>query len=1285
MKKKKLMFTVLLSLFLCFLFIALLIVSQLAVLQFVPSVKAQESSFPSIVWREFPYLPPKLINLTDAYVYQTDWGNYTFIKGKLLNVMMYVDRSGEVSALNSTFWIKASTPLIFPFNPVIITANDTYFEVKIEVRFGTSIVGYLTQKFNFNRTDLPKISVTFEKTASWAYGDFQIYWILGSGWGSNAYVELENGTLTTVSGPENVLGNFSKCWLTVNNVTRKLFVTWEDEGIAILGKGTLKASDVSVTGVIIYFNLNDDKIDPSFLGTTSASTATQHPFQRKTFYANGRFWVFYSDGINMVYKTSTDGATWMAATPVRAAYNGYEFSIWFDGTYLHYAYARASSIYYLRGTPSADGTITWSAVEQTVSTTYNSAYYPFVSVDSNGYVWIGYQEYTGTYFYPYVIKSQFNNGTWGTTPTGFPYQLSTVSSSDWIVSPIPLTNAKMLVIYARGSYPVYVKRWDGAAWGTEVATTNAIRGGTYCSAVAQGDDVHLTFLKSVTYDILYTKYVYATNNFSAETTLVTGATIYSAPVISRDPATNDLYVFAATKTTGTPAGWTANHIYYVKYTVATGTWGSWVDWINESTEVLTAEDKLTCFYQAYGGYIGLAYMNKTASPYNVKFAFLQLSTPPTIGGFQAPSTVYANKYFLLNATINDADGIGDFVNATIEINGSIVLKWVNTTLETYHFSIYSDPNGYCTLDAANSLQTSLNTTAYRLSWKIKLTWTYPEGSISVISTNTKVYDSAGAGGSGSQSGLFTFEDDLIIHTDAAVSDSRVNPGQSITFTASIYYQGTTMAPEDVAGIIGRVELNGVLKGSDTDVTGGLSITITAENSVANYSYNIYCVTDENSVQNQTVYVVVDRGVITISANTTSPAPNGHVSFTLTAMYDFDHTQITSWTVNTLRNGTHYATGNFTDGGYTDTLYIYTVENMTENTYGLTAFTSNTFTVCWSTYVALTVKTVDLDGDILTEAIVYFNETSAPVDSSGLATKTGIVKNNNVTVKVNWQGVWVNGSWTVNMTDTKTIEAPCQVWQIAVNARDNSGTMLSLSPTMLAWTFPNGTQVNTTKSDGSWSFKLMNGTHYYHIQYQGQWVSENVTLPVANKNVTVINKNCWVYSLTVYVTDVNSLEKSGATLTLARTDNASLSDYGLTPKTAGYYNSTHARYVWSQLANQTSSYTVTAEFGGQTASTTTSLTANTEIVLTLPAGTQSSSGGSTPPSEQPPAELPPVELPKVPGAEFNYGIMVLVGIVGVAVVVGIAGRGKPSLEREWRKKTSFSSDLNRKWRKKARRK
>jgi hypothetical protein len=458
-----------------------------------------------------------------------------------------------------------------------------------------------------------KISVRIESGATRQY---RLYWSFDGITHSN-WKEKKNA--------DNV-----KCQLLFGDEVSGNFIALDWQDIYEQFKADIASYSVSTSAqgrkVDVYFPVGSVAakgvltVDPSLVGTSGAVLAVGYPFQRKSFYANGRFWVFYSDGTNMVYRTSTDGSTWSSGTAVRAASSGYTFSIWFDGTYLHYAYGTYSPIYYRRGLPNSDGTITWSAAEQTVSTTYNSANYPFVSVDSNGYVWIGYREYDGTNYYPYVIKSGNNDGTWGTTPSGFPYKFSTFSSSSWYVSIIPLTSGKMLAVYVYNSATVIVKCWSGSAWGTEVATTSAIYYSRSYSAVAQGDDVHLVFLKSTGYDILYTKYAYSSNSFGTETTLQTVAVSSPAPVISINPLTNDLYVFWA----GYPTG---NHIYYKKYTASSGTWENTVDWIAE-TETLTDNNRLTCFYQAYGSKIGLLYMTSAASPYNIKFVFLQLFSPP---------------------------------------------------------------------------------------------------------------------------------------------------------------------------------------------------------------------------------------------------------------------------------------------------------------------------------------------------------------------------------------------------------------------------------------------------------------------------------------------------------------------------------------------------------------------------------------------------------------------------------------------------------------------------------
>ena len=383
-------------------------------------------------------------------------------------------------------------------------------------------------------------------------------------------------------------------------------------------------------------------IDPSTVGTTSMATAISDVCQRKAFYANGRYWVFFSDGTNMVYSTSTDGTTWTTGSqsPIRACSNGSQFSVFFDGTYVHYAWAddSANPMVYRRGTPNSDGSITWSTTsEQTAylsDSTHHPAY-PFVSVDSDGYPWIGFS----LYWYghrSYVTKSSMNNGTWS-TPSGFPYELTNTISGYNRVTIVPLTNSKVYALYTGTGAYVYGKLWTGS-WGSqEQASTGTIQSGSSYSAVASNDDVHLVYLTSS--NIKYRKRVYGTG-WQSEVTVQGSVTTTSAPTLSINTLTGNLYCFWA----GSP---TSNHIYY-KSCVG-GTWDTNpTDWINEATDSLTANNRLTCFYSSYGGKIALVYMTKTSSPYNVRFNCLNVLTSTVSSAIYQPfqrKSFYANGRF----------------------------------------------------------------------------------------------------------------------------------------------------------------------------------------------------------------------------------------------------------------------------------------------------------------------------------------------------------------------------------------------------------------------------------------------------------------------------------------------------------------------------------------------------------------------------------------------------------------------------------------------------------------
>lgn len=357
---------------------------------------------------------------------------------------------------------------------------------------------------------------------------------------------------------------------------------------------------------------------PTTVGTSTSDYAVWYPIQRQSFHANGRFWVFYLSASEvMSYRTSTDGVAWSDLITVRTGIEAANWTIWFDGSYVHYfiwAGPPSNNIYYRRGTPDADGHITWSADEQTSGTAGGLF---GCCVDSEGYPWITYVT-TSPGFLPSVIKSSKNDGTWRTA-LGFPFQLY---GSTQYPCPVPLTNGKVYVVYAQTSAKFYGRLWNGHSWEDEetISTSNTVWG-PGCSIVAEGDDVHLVFMEDAGYSIVHIKRTYGVG-WGGETTVQADA---NYPVLSID-GDGKLYCFWMNYPT-------MDHVFYKKY--IDGTWDAdLTDWIDETTDDIYADDRLSCHYGAYGGYIALIYMTKTESPYNVRHEYLSGLTEFT------PVTVY---------------------------------------------------------------------------------------------------------------------------------------------------------------------------------------------------------------------------------------------------------------------------------------------------------------------------------------------------------------------------------------------------------------------------------------------------------------------------------------------------------------------------------------------------------------------------------------------------------------------------------------------------------------------
>jgi hypothetical protein len=354
-------------------------------------------------------------------------------------------------------------------------------------------------------------------------------------------------------------------------------------------------------------------VAPNTIGTSTDDYATLRPAQRKTFYASGRYWVFYADGSNMVYRTSENGTSWSSATTVRSCTWGHRFDTWFDGTYVHYAYTPdnpGGALVYRRGTPNGDGTITWSAVEQTTyQTDAHTICNPSVVADTNGNPWVMFLRYDGSNRRPYVTKSSATDGTW-LDAEGFPYELDATISGYYHTTIVPLTGGKVYCVWADANTKYFGKLWDGSSWSGRETISSSDNFTCYKrSVVNDGDDVHLAFLTKTDYDIVYVKRTYG-SGWGSEVVLASSVA-GSAPVLA---ITNSgtIYCFWCV----------SNHIQYIKCVGSTWDVGA-TDWITEA-EAFPAGDTLTCSYRDNkDSVIGVAYMSGSSSPYNIKFAGLE--------------------------------------------------------------------------------------------------------------------------------------------------------------------------------------------------------------------------------------------------------------------------------------------------------------------------------------------------------------------------------------------------------------------------------------------------------------------------------------------------------------------------------------------------------------------------------------------------------------------------------------------------------------------------------------
>jgi hypothetical protein len=198
-------------------------------------------------------------------------------------------------------------------------------------------------------------------------------------------------------------------------------------------------------------------------------------------------------------------------------------------------------------------------------------------------------------------------------------------------------------------------------------------------------------------------------------------------------------------------------------------------------------------------------------------------------------------------------------------------------------------------------------------------------------------------------------------TFANTTSSRIGSGSTFYVNGTVLYNGTNIVPQSGLATI-YVSSSGNIKGQTTSyntTSGNFNCSVTAQTSIANWTYTVYAVNSLGpSVVNQTLYIVSDSLTITLNTDTVAPSGGSTAHMNATATYAYDGLNVTTLGVTIARNNTKYGTStSWTDTEASGTTYNFTVQATNDTLYHLTAFTGNTLTISWGSTVVIEVSSI----------------------------------------------------------------------------------------------------------------------------------------------------------------------------------------------------------------------------------------------------------------------------------------------------------------------------------------
>jgi lysophospholipase L1-like esterase len=430
----------------------------------------------------------------------------------------------------------------------------------------------------------------------------------------------------------------------------------------------------------------------------ASSQILDRRFENRIVYVAGLWWVFYSDGTAVSYRSSANnGVSWSTATSVfagTAGTVGYCWAICTDGTRIFYCKTdpdTGHTLTFRAGTAGTNGVITWLSAELVVDNSATvSNFQPNIQIDSTGLPVITYRRTSGGNSLPYAVRKSNNTWTGWSNDTALngtdgykALNATACTTGTWWTSVIPLSGGQLYFVCGKASAGLIGALYDGAGTWTSENTAIAALYPNYTAdlsvCVDAADNIFVAFLSYTTYQNQYVvKRTFLTSTW--ETPVVTKTYFtYLQSCIGYDATSGNLMLVY---------GDSDNFIYKAISTDSGLTWCV-SSCVSEPTDGLALYDRGVAFsmsYQQQNGYFGVMYLTKATAPFNIKFLAVNArvkSTPAIVFTGDSILAQYPPKYFV---------GLTgqSYVNTAIggEVTANVAARRVRDILNHYPEYLY---------------------------------------------------------------------------------------------------------------------------------------------------------------------------------------------------------------------------------------------------------------------------------------------------------------------------------------------------------------------------------------------------------------------------------------------------------------------------------------------------------------------------------------------------------------------------------------------------------------------